>query len=388
MVNGVILLVSFLAATGLVWGTNWIALWPWREAKGRHWSEQARALYPAMVAARTNLWTMPGLAALVVLIRWPDSSPLWLFAGIAAALGAFAGTLPLDREVFPRIKLNDLLRQGGISCLLRFLVWTIFLGITVFMPSEFSPLAWCLGGLGIGLLELWARGGFFWLGWKIGLFQPAPERLVRIVTETASRMQVPVREVLLMRVAVAQAAALPGQGKLLFTERILELLPDDELAVVCAHELGHLTESRSDIAKRMIGRLIFMPWLFFNPLIHTYGNVAFFGLCLLTVVVPRVSRHISRRLELRADAMAKTNEGDAGTYARALTRLYEDNLSPAVNAKKMATHPHLYDRLLAAGVTPDFPRPAAPAAMAVTGSVFAGLVGMLFAWFVIRMMNP
>ena len=86
--------------------------------------------------------------------------------------------------------------------------------------------------------------------------------------------------------------------------------------------------------------------------------------------------------------MAKTNEGDAGTYARALTRLYEDNLSPAVNAKKMATHPHLYDRLLAAGVTPDFPRPAAPAAMAVTGSVFAGLVGMLFAWFVIRMMNP
>ena len=56
-------------------------------------------------------------------------------------------------------------------------------------------------------------------------------------------------------------------------------------------------------------------------------------------------------------------------------------------AKNRASHPHLYDRLLAAGVTPDFPRPAAAASMAWHGHVLGGLLGGLFAMFAIRLMN-
>jgi hypothetical protein len=37
----------------------------------------------------------------------------------------------------------------------------------------------------------------------------------------------------------------------------------------------------------------------------------------------------------------------------------EVNLAPAVMPGAQ-THPHLYDRLLAAGIQPDFPRPSAP----------------------------
>jgi predicted lipid-binding transport protein (Tim44 family) len=43
--------------------------------------------------------------------------------------------------------------------------------------------------------------------------------------------------------------------------------------------------------------------------------------------------------------------------------------------------------LLAAGVTPDFPRPAAAASMAWHGHVLGGLLGGLFAMFAIRLMN-
>jgi Zn-dependent protease with chaperone function len=173
----------------------------------------------------------------------------------------------------------------------------------------------------------------------------------------------------------------------MFTGRLLEIAPDDEVAAICAHELAHLTESRAAQSSRFIGILTFLPWIFFNPLTHAFGILAFFGLLFTTLGIPRIYRKISHKLETRADAMAKANEEDAGTYARALTRLYEDNLAPAVMAKNRASHPHLYDRLLAAGVTPDFPRPAAAASMAWHGHVFAWLVGLLFGVFASRLMH-
>ena len=48
-----------------------------------------------------------------------------------------------------------------------------------------------------------------------------------------------------------------------------------------------------------------------------------------------------------------------------------------VNPSKRQTHPHLYDRLLAAGVEPDYPRPAAPETIATHGGSLAGLLGIL-----------
>ena len=56
----------------------------------------------------------------------------------------------------------------------------------------------------------------------------------------------------------------------------------------------------------------------------------------------------------------RSQEIQRGAFARALVHLSELNLSPAVLPGNAGTHPHVYDRLLAAGVTPEFPRPAVP----------------------------
>jgi Zn-dependent protease with chaperone function len=283
--------------------------------------------------------------------------------------------------------MRDLGRQMVIGILLRSLLWLVFIGAAVSMPIEFGQPTWLIGGAVTALWVVWSRGGFLWLGRKLGLFGAAPERLRKIVAETSARMNVPFREVLLMHSPLAQAFAFPHTRQLLFTERLLELSPDDEIAAICAHELAHLIESKRARYSRSIQMLMFWPWLFFNPLIHAFGSFAFFGLLFTSLGVPRIYRALSRKLEARADEMAKANEGDAGTYARALTRLYEDNLAPAVLAKKRSTHPDLHDRLLAAGVTPDFPRPAAASSMAWHGHIFSGLVGILFAIFVGRLME-
>jgi len=386
--NGFIIIGAGILAAGVTFFTNWLALIPWRRNRGKHWSEQARLVHPVMVAARSNLWVVPSTLVLTVVLLWPDSSPLWVLTGITAVLGAYAGTIPVDREVFPRISFRDVLRLSVISILLRFLTWFIFIGATVFMPDQFNNVAWVIGGTVLCLWALWQQGGFIWVGRKLGLLLPAPNRLRDIVANTSAKMNIPFRQVLLMRVPVAQAFAFPSRRQLMFTERLLEIAPDDEIAAICAHELAHLTESTSARYSRSIVNFTFLPWMFFNPLIHTFGMAAFFGLLFVTLGVPRIYRKFSRKLETRADQMAAANEGDEGTYARALSRVYEDNLVPAVTSKNRATHPHLYDRLVAAGVTPDFPRPAAAKAIAWHGHIFAGLLGLLFAIFAIRLTYP
>ena len=132
---------------------------------------------------------------------------------------------------------------------------------------------------------------------------------------------------------------------------------------------------------------MFLPWLFFKPLIHSVGEAGFFMLLLSTVLVPIAYRALARKMELRADRIASSNEPETGVYARALLRLYEDGLLPAVNAKDNATHPSLYDRLIAAGMNPDFPRPKPPSPISWNGMIFSGVLGLLAMILIIRLVG-
>jgi Zn-dependent protease with chaperone function len=132
---------------------------------------------------------------------------------------------------------------------------------------------------------------------------------------------------------------------------------------------------------------MFLPWVLFNPVVHTFGVPGFLALALSSAIVPLVYRTISHKLELRADQLALAHEPNSGIYARALAKLYEDGLLPAVNPKKRASHPHLYDRLIAAGLTPEFPRPAAPAAFAWHGLIFSMALGWLSVILIGRMVR-
>jgi hypothetical protein len=118
--------------------------------------------------------------------------------------------MPLDHEVFPRISFHELLRQVIIGLVLRFLIWFVFFGAVVCMPDRFNLLAFGIGRLVIALSVFWSRDGLLWLGEKLGLFQPALERLQKIAADTSIKMNVPFREVLLVRSPMAQAFALPG----------------------------------------------------------------------------------------------------------------------------------------------------------------------------------
>ncbi|MEY2407600.1 MAG: hypothetical protein QOF48_270 [Verrucomicrobiota bacterium] len=386
--KGALLISAGFLSAALALAMNWLALIPWRRAKGQHWSERARLYHPVHIAAVSNLWVLPAVVSMAVSLLWPEESPHWAFIALVASLGTTMGTLPLDHAVFPRIALNHLLRQAAVAWLFRFLTWFVFLTAIALMPDEFNLRSLIIVAVVITLCLVWSLGGSMRVGRLLGLFVPAPTRLQGIVQNLSSQMAVPVREIWVMRSSLAQAYALPGTRTLLFSERLLDLHPDDELASIGAHELAHLTETRFDYIKRHVTWLMFLPWIFLKPAVHALGLPGLLLLCVATVLAASLYRRISHPLEERADRIAQSNELDPGTYARALERLHEDNLAPAVNARGRETHPHLYDRLIAAGITPDFPRPAPTERMAWHGVLLASAMGLLGAMWIIRLVTP
>jgi len=165
-------------------------------------------------------------------------------------------------------------------------------------------------------------------------------------------------------------------GELMFSSRLLDIESDEEISAICAHELAHLMESRGVLAGRIAGSLTLYPVIFLRPA-ATFGPsavCAIFGLVWLAAIF---TRKLSRRMEKRADKIAAENQGEAGVYAHALERLYSDGLIPAVNPKNNKMHPHLYDRMLAAGIQPEYPRPSKPEKMAWSGYVVCIALGVL-----------
>lgn len=347
---------GFGAAYLLSWGLNRLALIPWRRSAGRHWTERARVLYPARVSCGLNVLLIPANVVLAGLFVEPALSACWPVLFFINGLCAMLGTFPFHREIFPRFTFRVWLHQICAGWALRSGFLFVCLAGAMMMPEDFGWPAAAIAG-GALLFHVWqlSRWRTKWM-LKLKLLLPAGERLQRIVTETSSRMGVPVRGVWRLAGIFAQAYALPTTRELVFTGRLLEICDDGEVSAICAHELAHLTESKAVLFRRVAASFAFYPLLFVRPVLHSDNPLA-----LLLFVAPfalgLLVRKLSLRMEKRADQAAAENQIEPGALGRALEKIYRENLLPAVTSVRQPTHPHLYDRLLAAGITPDYPRP-------------------------------
>jgi Zn-dependent protease with chaperone function len=195
---------------------------------------------------------------------------------------------------------------------------------------------------------------------------PANAILKTLVAEVSQKMQVPVSAAWILPSYVCNAVALPQIRQLIFTDRLLLTLSDEQTKAVCAHELGHLRESRKLLFVRIVLLVMFFTVIFMRPfLAFEYDNphvvqmlVIYFIFMCLNVFF---ARRMARQMEIRADKAALENQMDTAVYARALAHVYEANQMPAVMPRRSrGAHPDLYDRMLAAGLTPDFPKPSPP----------------------------
>ncbi len=254
----------------------------------------------------------------------------------------------------------------------------------------FAPGTLLLFGLGVARLGTTPRG--FWLGivisvvyllfaWfvtvklarALGLLRPARESIVNAVTRAAVAMNRPVPESYELVWSRANAAALLKFNWVFFTTRAADALSDAELEAIAAHEIAHLAEPNRVYWLRLLGNLTWLPAAI-GILCVTSGNpvgilIAGFG----TGIAQAIKNHYTRWLEQRADHGARETVGSS--YATGLETTHRLNLIPAV--LKGSSHPSLYDRMLAAGHPPSFPRPVPPS----RGLPYLAVIVLPVAWF-------
>jgi Zn-dependent protease with chaperone function len=246
----------------------------------------------------------------------------------------------------------------GLMVLLLFLPYALML---MFIPGRWEWSAAVVLGLGAVLITLNA-----WAMWLIplrwaGQLRNASPRLAAVVERTAARMGVRPRAVFELASPNANALAFMVPRFVTFTDLILNVLDDDELGAITAHELAHLDEPWWAYCTRVAMSYALVLCVAALPLVRSFGLAAGLAPLIVALVGILTLRGVGRRMELRADRCGHEHEGEtAGAYARALEKIYEANLLPVVMRGKRQVHPHLYDRLIAAGASPLYDRPSPP----------------------------
>jgi Zn-dependent protease with chaperone function len=367
--------VAFVLGLGLTALSTWIAAIPLRRARPSHWVEQARFVHPVRIAQSVSVVMVPicfwslGSEAIGPLAL-PSASMVTIGLAVASLCAALLVRSHTEaRHRAKRLPWAARLRHGLGAGLVLTPHLVVALALALWLPRRWNDATAAMIAVGALLLLATPLGAGLWIARALGVAHPASDRLATAVGAAARRVGLGPRGVYELELGRAGAFALPLARLLVFTVPAVQTLEDDELAAIATHELGHLRESRWVLCGRLAGLLALLALSLGPMLVMTAGWWTYAALLLAVVLVLRTVRLLARRMEEQADALAHRHEPDHGVYARALEKLYSANLVPAVMPGKRQLHPHLYDRLLSAGVQPSYPRPAPPPRWPVLASV-------------------
>lgn len=372
---------AFLIGLIFTLALNELGCWRWKSTRAAHWTERAGKIYPMRRSAALNRRLIPVLCFLGYWLAFPDEGKLGiaLLVAFAAWLGATLGSYRFDKIVFPQLSFRTWLFSLATAWTRRIGAWAVLIVAAAIMPDQIGWPTFVIAAVVLVIQIGLCYGLWMWIGKKFGIYVLAQdsEPITEIARRTSQRMNVSYRRIWKMRSPVGYAAALTVTRDLIFSEGLLNAHPNEEIAAVCAHELAHLNESPRTHRMRLVSSFGWFPFIFTRPAFHSFN---WFGIALLWIssaflAVPL--RGLGRKMEVRADSIASSNQGAAGVYAKALERLYRSNHTPAVMPGDRLTHPHLYDRLLAAGITPDYPRPNPPNELDWTSGLMILLIAIL-----------
>jgi Zn-dependent protease with chaperone function len=368
--------LAFAASLLAAWAAAQVAISPLRAAAAAStpWVERARLAFPARATSRFALLLLPAAYAVFAELQPDDlSAEHPVVVGLAAALPALVATflvrLWVERTVRGRaVGAGEMLR-GWLAMWAVLFPHAAVAGVGLALVTDAFDTRTCaaLGCTALAVVAAFGGAGVA-LARALRIARPASERLLRAVEAASTATGVRPRAVLEVDLMMANAFALPAAGLLLFTTEAVRTLGDEQIAAVARHELGHVSESRAVVVARGAGAVLVVVSLVaarpvsgvLTPEPGLFRLLVAVLVILAAVLVSRLAlRPLAHRMEQRADAIAHAHDAGEGEYARALEGLYAANLMPAVTAVRGA-HPHLYDRLVAAGAPPAWPRPAPP----------------------------
>lgn len=361
------LLISAAVLTAIGSGAGiWFTYRPFRKAAPAHWSERARLAHPVRAFAKLCLWYFPSMFFGAGLLGNSAFSAIGSIprALLAFAIAMFVGGL-FWRNAENRFRTTSLSAietvQSMATNLLVFLPhFFVALLAVLIIPDELNRQA-VLVLMGAGLLS-----GMLLSTWRmhipvaLGLARPADARMQAIVKRAAADAEAQGIAAYEIQWPVINAMIFPASQALTVSNTALRELSDGELETLCRHLCGYLNASRQANATRvMTGVAICLCLASMRPAIGSFGYYGLLGIAVAYFILVRLLFRFARRVneEVGLDSQSTETKGD---LARALERICALELKPAVMPGKRPVEPHLYDRLLAAGIQPDFPRPEPP----------------------------
>lgn len=329
-----------------------------------HWTERARF---ADVARREGRL----VAALVVMMTlclgigaWRTDDASWLggllvvVASVCAVVSGHVGFLHAYPSLGPPEDVRGARLRGFVwpACVFGFWLF-IPLFVAPFTTPRFDTTTWLALASGMALLVTWSVVALP-AARAFGVLVDPSDALLAQAHAVARRMGVEFNSLWVLRWHVPNAFALPLGRNIAVSDRLLELLNPEEVEAVLAHELGHLRERWPTHLTRLAGPFAWFSLSAGLPVYGAFGFLGVMGLYLAVVAVLILLTKVSRNAERAADGDARTHT-DSPTYARALEKLHEAALLPAVTIQR-GGHPDLYDRMEAAGVCPAYAKPEPP----------------------------
>ncbi len=361
------------------------ALRPLRKVEADAWVERARVAHTARRVSLVTAIYAPGVAIFLAVSFASVISlvPMWLTIVLAAVVSILAlvnVAVRTERRLQNKpCSLRQLWQTTVIyTFVLRSGFLPIFLIAMALMPRQFNAVAAAVAAGAVLVLLALSCGGSIHVLRLLGYVKPASSRSFDITAQAADRIGRTPRKIYEFESQTVNAFAHALQGWIGFTRGILDEFSDEELVAIAAHELEHLAMPRRVMMIRLVIFYVwFLPLLFFKPVVASYGleGVCWFGagFLLLTVAVGKLQWRLMTREEQRADESGARHEVDEGSYARALEKIYRLNLVP-VTWKSPHGHAPLYDRMIAAGVEPNYPRPRPPSRIRILVGVLLQLV--------------
>jgi Zn-dependent protease with chaperone function len=384
------LAMVYLVARAATWLGMRVALRPWRRFSGNDWCEEARLIWPARRVGRlSRLILLITLLCTAGRFGWraellPPIATNFLIV-VATMVGSIQAAIGWEQRFNPAMALTSRARRGA-----WIFSWSLYGPVIVFVfllvgigPNLGRTAAlWLIPAVVLFLCAYFAWGWMIVMRWT-GIIRPASDRLRAIVTGVAGRVGIQPAAIEQLALPMANAFALVRDRSIGMTDAALAVLDDDGIAAICAHELAHLAEPRWVRVTRLSFPFL-LGFLFTIPpvlLLITANSsppnilplLLLAGAMVLVLIALMFYVRLVRRMEVRADEVGTRFEPTPGSYGAALGRLYSATRVPVVLGSKRRAHPELYDRLIAAGSPPEYPRPKAPPRM----PYFAGMFVLL-----------
>ncbi len=342
-----------------------------------HWTERARLVWPVRraitLSCLLSLVAAGPLEAGGALSR-PGPVGRWTIGPILSIVTALVIAYVFENRLVRRLPWRTRWRGAAGYAVLVYPAYWVSGAFALWATHSRLSVGWSLAA-GLIVVAL-AVGAAPWLGRLVRLVRRAPPRAEEVLSRTLQRLGGAGARLLVFPIPSANAFAFQLTRTVGVTQGALDVLDDEELGAILAHELGHLREPPAVILLRTVVSalvpvsLVVLPWVL--ALTSEWGWVALWAFALTVVIL---YRRLQRALERRADSIG---QGASPAYAAALEKLYRTNLAPAV-LRRPGAHPDLVDRMISAGVTPAWSRPQPPPSFIATLVLLLALAAVFFA---------